>query len=157
MSTNEVTKPAVKRYVVILFWLMLAGHLYFGASFLLKRFWAQADMPGERPAYRLQSYASPDHKRIATVWFKMLRSDEYIDNFDVMVEVGSIEHDRNKSIFHLFRSSCISCEWESNDALVIYYWGTINSDHTVITEWQGVKVRWIAVNGPTGHDPSKMR
>ena len=156
MSTKEVTKPLVKKYLIILFWLMLAGYLYIGASFLLDRLWKRADMPGERTACKLQSYASPDHKHAATVWFKMRKSFNLVNNYNTWVEVGSVD-ERGRPVFGLFCSSCVSCEWESNDALVIYYWGTINSDHSAIHEWQGVKIRWVAVNGPTGHDPSRMR
>jgi len=145
------------RKATLIFWLMLAGYVYLGGAFLWNRIWARVDMPGERPACQLQAYASPDHKHIARVSFKMRHSNDLVDHYETTVALGPVQGKQGKPVFTLFCSTCVSCEWESSDLLLIYYWGTIDSDYKLINEWDGVKIKWRAVSDTSAHDPSRLR
>lgn len=148
----------MKKIAVGLFVLMLIGYLYLGGKWIVNRtIETYVNIPGERSAVKMQSYASPDRRFVATVRFKLLRSDDHIDNYNTWVELGPITEERGTSVITVFRSSCISCEWTGTDALTIFYFGEINTDHKILADAHGVKISLVRLNDPNGHNPSKMR
>ena len=147
----------MRKGIIIILLLIGAGYACVIGYLFLNGSIAPSYLPGERPACMLQSYASPNHKYIATVWFKLLRSDDFVDSYDTFVQVGPVGKTEDRSVLRLFCSTCISCEWKGNDTLVIYYWGKINSDYPPKKVWEGITIRSIAIAGPVGHNPSRLR
>ena len=137
--------------------LLVVGCLILGGGWLCPYIFNALDnLPGERPRVALQSYPSPSRTYVARIQFKVMRSDNYVDNYDTWVEVCPASKMRGVSVVRLFRTTCLACVWKDDRDLIIYYWGAINKDYKIVKEVDGIKIRLFKIDAPGNPDPSMI-
>ena len=147
------TGPSRKAWIALL----VVGYLILGGGWLFSYILNALDnLPGERPRVALQSYPSPSRTYVARIQFKVMRSDNHIEDYDTWVEVCSAGRMRGASVVRLFRTTCLACVWKGDRDLSIYYWGAINKDYKIVKEVDGIKIHLVKINAPGDLDPSMI-